>query len=96
MPPHAPFDETTATVRELEFMVDAGMPVPAALRSATIRPAGWLGVDSRIGTVEAGRQADLIALRDDPAKDISALRTLRMVLKGGTVYRDDLGRAAGR
>jgi len=96
MPPHAPFDETTATVRELEFMVDAGMPTLDALRSATIRPAKWLGVDSRAGTVEVGKQADLIALRDDPTKDISALRTLRMVLKGGTVYRDDLGRVAGR
>jgi imidazolonepropionase-like amidohydrolase len=96
MPPHAPFDETTATVRELEFMVEAGMPTLDALRSATIRPAEWLGVDSRIGTVEVGKQADLVALRDDPTKDISALRTLRMVLKGGVVYRDDLGRAARR
>jgi imidazolonepropionase-like amidohydrolase len=96
MPPHAPFDETTATVRELEFMVEAGMPVPDALRSATIRPAEWLGVDSRIGTIEPGKRADLIALRDDPTKDISALRTLRLVLKDGVVYRDDLGRTAGR
>lgn len=96
MPPHAPFDETTATVRELEFMVEAGMPVLDALRSATVRPAEWLGVDSRIGTVEPGKRADLIALRDDPVKDISALRTLRLVLKDGVVYRDDLGRTAGR
>jgi imidazolonepropionase-like amidohydrolase len=96
MPPHAPFDETTATVRELEFMVEAGMPVLDALRSATVRPAEWLGVDGRIGTVEVGKQADLIALRDDPTQDVAALRTLRMVLKGGVVHRDDLGRAAGR
>lgn len=91
MPPHAPFDETTATVRELEFMVEAGMPVLDALRSATVRPAEWLGAPD-IGTVEVGKQADLIGLRADPTKDISALRTLHLVLKGGVVYRDDLGR----
>ena len=96
MPPHAPFDETTATVRELEFMVAAGMPVLDALRSATVRPAEWLGMDGRIGTVEPGKQADLIAVRDDPTRDIAALRTLRFVMKDGVVYRDDLGRAVGR
>ncbi|GAB1516635.1 amidohydrolase family protein [Actinophytocola sp. KF-1] len=96
MPPHAPFDDTTATVRELEFMVEAGMPVLDALRSATIRPAGWLGVDGRTGTVEPGKRADLIAMRDDPTRSVSALRTLRFVMKDGVVYRDDLGRAVGR
>lgn len=96
MPPHAPFDDTTATVRELEFMVAAGMPVLDALRSATTRPAEWLGVDGRIGTVEAGKVADLIAVRDDPTRDIAALRTLRFVMKDGVVYRDDEGRVAGR
>lgn len=92
MPPHAPFDGTTATVRELEFMVEAGMPVLDALRSATVRPAEWLGVADRAGTVEPGRQADLIALRADPTADVAALRTLHLVMKGGVVYRDDLGR----
>ncbi len=89
MPPHAGYDETTATVRELEFMVDAGMSVADALKSATVRPAQWLGADDRIGTVQEGRHADMIVLRDDPTKSISALRTLHMVMKGGVVYRDD-------
>ncbi|GAA1640029.1 amidohydrolase family protein [Catellatospora bangladeshensis] len=89
MPPHAGYDETTATVRELEFMVDAGMSVADALKSATVRPAQWLGADDRLGTVQEGRHADLIVLRDDPTKSISALRTLHLVMKGGVVYRDD-------
>ncbi len=89
MPPHAGYDETTATVRELEFMVDAGMSVADALKSATVRPAQWLGADDRLGTVQEGRHADLIVLRDDPTESISALRTLRLVMKGGVVYRDD-------
>ncbi|WP_144122950.1 amidohydrolase family protein [Catellatospora sichuanensis] len=89
MPPHAGYDETTATVRELEFMVEAGMSVADALKSATVRPAQWLGADDRLGTVEAGKHADLLVLRDDPTRDISALRTLRLVMKDGVVYRDD-------
>ncbi|GHJ47017.1 Xaa-Pro dipeptidase [Catellatospora sp. TT07R-123] len=89
MPPHAGYDETSATVRELEFMVDAGMTVADALKSATVRPAQWLGADDRLGTVEAGKHADLIVLRDDPTRDIAALRTLHLVMKGGVVYRDD-------
>lgn len=96
MPPHAPYDETTATVRELEFMVEAGMPVAEALRAATVRPAEWLGAADRIGTIQAGRQADLIALRDDPTRDVSALRTLHLVMKVGRVYRDDTGLTAPR
>lgn len=89
MPPHAEYDETTATVRELEFMVEAGMPVADALRSATVRPAQWLGAADRIGTIEVGKRADLIGLWADPTRDVSALRTLHLVLKDGAVYRDD-------
>ncbi|MFG1888766.1 amidohydrolase family protein [Micromonospora sp. NPDC049051] len=92
MPPHAGYDETTATVRELEFMVDAGMPVADALRSATIRPAQWLGQADTLGSVEVGKQADLLVLRDDPTRSVSALRTLHTVLKSGVPYRDDHGR----
>lgn len=92
MPPHAGYDETTATVRELEFMVDAGMPVADALKSATIRPAQWLGQADTLGSVEVGKHADLLVLRDDPTRSVSALRTLHTVLKGGVGYRDDHGR----
>lgn len=91
MPPHAAYDETNATVRELEFMVEAGMPVADALKSATVRPAEWLGVADRIGTLEAGKRADLIGLRADPTRDVSALRSLHLVMKDGVVYRDDAG-----
>jgi imidazolonepropionase-like amidohydrolase len=95
MPPHAAYDDTSATVRELEFMVEAGMSVAEALRSATVRPAQWLGAADRLGTLAVGKHADLLVLRDDPTRDISALRTLHLVMKGGLVYRDDRG-LAGR
>ncbi|NDL56721.1 amidohydrolase family protein [Phytoactinopolyspora mesophila] len=91
MPPHAEYDGTTATVRELEFMVEAGMTPLDALLSATIRPADWLGKLADLGSIDAGKHADLVVVDGDPSRDISALRTIHLVMKGGVVYRDDRG-----
>jgi imidazolonepropionase-like amidohydrolase len=92
MPPHALYDETSATVRELEFMVEAGMSDLAALQAATIRPIEWLGATDRLGSLAVGKRADLIAVQGDPSRDISALRTLNLVLKDGQAFRDGRGR----
>ncbi|WP_028923223.1 amidohydrolase family protein [Pseudonocardia acaciae] len=89
MPPFWQFEGTSATVRELEYMAEGGLAPYPALRAATIVPARWLGAEHDIGTVEEGKLADLIATRDDPTRDISALRTLNWVMKGGEVVRDD-------
>lgn len=89
MPPFWPTDGTTATVRELEHMAEFGLAPLDALRAATIVPARWLGADHEIGTVEVGKYADLIAMDSDPTSDVSALRGLRWVMKGGEVVRDD-------
>lgn len=89
MPPFWPTGGTTATIRELEHMAEFGLSPIDALRAATIVPARWLGAGEDIGTVEPGKWADLIAMDDDPTRDISALRTLRWVMKGGDVLRDD-------
>jgi imidazolonepropionase-like amidohydrolase len=94
MPPFQPFEGTTATVRELEHMAAFGLDPVAALRAATIVPARWLGAGDEIGTVEAGKHADLIAMDGDPTRDVSALRALRWVMKGGVVVRDDRGGGA--
>jgi imidazolonepropionase-like amidohydrolase len=89
MPPFWHFQGTTATVRELEYMAGFGLKPLAALRAATVAPARWLGADDDFGTVQAGRFADLIAMDEDPSLDVSALRTLRWVMRGGQVVRDD-------
>jgi len=89
MPPFWPFEDTTATVREMEFMAEFGMSNQSVLQAATTRPAAWLGVADRLGTLEVGKQADIIALRGDPLEDIRAMRTLFMVIKAGNVVRDD-------
>jgi imidazolonepropionase-like amidohydrolase len=51
-----------------------------------------LGWSDRVGTVEAGKWADLVAVADDPLKDITALERVGFVMKGGVVERDDLSR----
>ena len=73
--------------RELELMVAYGMTPIAALRSATSVDARVLHMDTQIGKVAAGMQADLIAVDGDPSKDISALRKIKLVMKAGNVVR---------
>lgn len=88
MPPHAAYDETSATVRELEFMVEAGMSPEAAIRSATSIPARWLGMSDKVGHLQPGTFADIVVVDGDPVHDISALRRMQLVLKGGEVVVD--------
>jgi imidazolonepropionase-like amidohydrolase len=73
--------------REIEMMVDYGLSPVAALKSATSVAARILHMETRIGTVKEGWLADLVAVDGDPTRDISALRQVRLVIKGGTVYR---------
>ncbi len=94
MPPFWFFEGTTAIVRELEHMSENGLGAAGALRSATASPAEWLGIADRVGTIEAGKLADLIATDDDPLDDISSLRGIRWVMKSGRVVRDDRKGAA--
>jgi imidazolonepropionase-like amidohydrolase len=89
VPPFWKTEGTSATVRELEHMEAFGLPTRDALLAATQAPAEWLGIGDEVGTVEAGKRADLIAMTDDPTASVSALRTLDWVMKDGVVYRDD-------
>lgn len=90
--PSEPNDGTTATAREAQYYVEAGMSSLQALRAATIEPARMLGADDEIGSLEVGKYADVVAINGDPTKDIKALRNIRLVMKGGQVYRNELGR----
>ena len=73
--------------RELELMVAYGMPADAALRSATSVGARVLHMDDRIGRIKEGLLADLVAVDGDPIADISAIRRVRLVMKGGRLVR---------
>lgn len=90
MLPQEPIDGTTATVRAAEYYVDAGMTPVEALRSATIAPATLLGIQDETGSLEPGKYADIIAVTENPEEDISALRNIVFVMKGGAVYRNEL------
>ena len=89
--PSEPNDGTTATAREAQYYVEAGMTPLQALRSATIETARLLEADDEIGSLETGKFADIVAVDEDPTKDIKALRNIMLVMKGGKVYRNSLG-----
>jgi imidazolonepropionase-like amidohydrolase len=71
-------------------MVRYGMTPLQAIKSATSLGAELLGQQANIGSVAAGRFADLIAVSGDPLADISELERVRFVMKGGVVYKDDM------
>jgi imidazolonepropionase-like amidohydrolase len=73
--------------RELELMVELGMKPAEALRSATSVAAKVLHLND-IGTIKAGQIADAIAVEGDPTREIAVLRKVRLVMKGGVVYRE--------
>jgi imidazolonepropionase-like amidohydrolase len=71
--------------RELQLYVAGGVTPAAAIRSATADAAALLGIADRVGTVDIGKDADLVLLDGDPLADISATARLRMVVRGGTI-----------
>jgi len=75
-------------VRELELMVEYGMPLPAALVAATSGNAAYFRQAERIGRVKAGLFADLIAVDGDPTTNIKALRQVTFVMKGGKIFKE--------
>jgi imidazolonepropionase-like amidohydrolase len=73
--------------QEFQYMVADGMPPMAAIQSATREAAKLIGADKDLGTVEKGKYADLTAVPGDVLADISLVRHVSFVMKGGVVYR---------
>ena len=74
--------------REFEYMVEAGMPPLETLRTATLYTAQLLGNEEMMGTLTAGKVADIIAVPGDPGTDIAVMMRVNLVMKGGVIYKD--------
>ncbi|QIB65189.1 metal-dependent hydrolase family protein [Kineobactrum salinum] len=72
---------------EAVLMNRAGMPAMEVLETATVNAAELLGMSDSLGTIEAGKHADIIALRRSPLDDIEALLDVGFVMKGGRIYK---------
>lgn len=73
---------------EFGYMVEAGMPAMEAIQSATITPAKILKLEDKIGQVKKGFYADIIAVSENPEKNVGTLTNVSFVMKNGTVYKD--------
>ena len=76
--------------KEFEYYVNYGMTPMQAIRSGTLVSAELLGWSDKMGTIEAGKWADLVAVSGDPLKDITELERVKFVMKGGAVFKNDL------
>ena len=81
------FDWKVDPAKEFGYMVKWGMTPMQAIRAATSTASELLGMQDKIGTVEAGRFADIVAVPGDPLADITVLEKVDFVMKGGAVYK---------
>ncbi len=73
--------------KEFLYMTEAGMPIMEALNAATITNAKVLGMENELGAIEAGKLADIIAIDEDPQKNVLSLMNVTFVMKDGKVYK---------
>jgi imidazolonepropionase-like amidohydrolase len=81
-------------VAEIGFMAANGLTPMQALQAATRNAAQVCRVEDRLGTLELGKLADIIAVAGDPLDDLSVLSDVRLVMKDGAIVRTSVG--AGR
>jgi imidazolonepropionase-like amidohydrolase len=88
------FEGRPAIVAEIRQMVENGLTPLQALQAATVNTARLLQQDDRLGTLEVGKLADVIAVSGDPLSDVNALYDIRLVMKGGVTVRSEYHRSA--
>jgi imidazolonepropionase-like amidohydrolase len=78
------------TWRELRLLAEAGLSPQEVLRAATVNPAKMLGLADKIGTVEVGKMADLVVVREDPLVDVErAMQSLQYTIRAGVARTPD-------
>lgn len=73
--------------REFELMVEGGMPPMKAIQSATLVAAQLLKIDDRLGTIEANKLADIVAVKGNPLENIAAMHDVIFVMKDGMIFK---------
>ena len=74
---------------DFPYLVEFGMTPLEAIQAATIHAAALLEQSAKLGSLTPGKFADLIAVSDDPLKDVTVLKHVDFVMKGGVVYKRD-------
>jgi imidazolonepropionase-like amidohydrolase len=82
-----PFNKHGENAQELELMVNAGMTPKDAITAATKGGAELLGMEDMVGTLEAGKEADIIAVEGNPLEDVTLLKDVKFVMKAGKIYK---------
>jgi imidazolonepropionase-like amidohydrolase len=77
-----------ALLDELSMLQEAGIPPADIIQIATANPAGFLGLDQKVGTIHVGRNAEFVLLRADPGADIDNMREIVAVFRRGAVVTD--------
>jgi imidazolonepropionase-like amidohydrolase len=75
--------------REFELMVKYGMTPMQALQAATVSAADLLGQSKMLGSIKAGKYADIVAVKGDPIKDIAIMAHVNFVMKNGVIYKSE-------
>jgi imidazolonepropionase-like amidohydrolase len=74
---------------EFQYMVEGGMPALETIRCATIHAADLLGAKDRLGSIEKGKLADIVAVDGDPLTEIQAMGRVKFIMKDGVVYKNE-------
>ena len=77
----------------VEMVTGAGLSPAAAIHASTLNPARLIGRAHELGSLEKGKLADAVAVTRDPLADVTALKSVDFVMKGGTIYKHGRRRA---
>jgi imidazolonepropionase-like amidohydrolase len=78
--------------REFAVMVKLGLTPLQSIQAATVNAADLLGWTDKVGAVEPGKWADLVAVEGDPLQDVTTLERVKFVMKGGAVIKNEYGK----
>jgi imidazolonepropionase-like amidohydrolase len=81
-----------ATALMFDALRELGLTPLHVVRASTINAAEMIGWQDKVGAIEAGKFADIVATSGDPLQDITELERVRFVMKGGAVVKNEVGK----